>query len=132
SHWPAESYVLEADITLRNFAPIYGAIGSQWPAYVNWYTSNGESGEEPPAEIKELINWSETFLSTQNKSEKDDAIKNILEAQSDNIYRIGILQMPPAPAIVNNELQNVSKTGIVCYANEELRSFHPEQFYLKD
>lgn len=77
------------------------------PEWQTWYASEGESGTEPPQEIKELFDHYETIVRTTDNQERLEAGKSILESQAENLWVIGTVNSIPRPIVVNNNLKNV-------------------------
>ena len=73
-----------------------------------WFATNGEFGEEPPAEIKEfhkvMADWQLSLPGTEEymKLGKEMAARNVRA-----LWRIGTVGLPPKPVIVKNGLKNV-------------------------
>ncbi|GAI04229.1 unnamed protein product, partial [marine sediment metagenome] len=83
---------------------IYGRLwGVQWRA---WWTTDGESGEEPPEDIKRMWSLYEeaAFLPVE---ERNEALKEVLDIYGDNLFEIGIIGMVPTPVITNINLKNI-------------------------
>lgn len=75
--------------------------------YTLWFRSNGETGIEPPAELKEqlqtLYDAADAYLTTLD----DAALTTILESQAENVWTIGTVGFPPKPVIVADRVHNV-------------------------
>jgi peptide/nickel transport system substrate-binding protein len=113
------------------FVPPWGAeFGSGMP-WETWYDTNGASGEEPPAEIKELFElrdeWVQYPLGTP---ESDEVLKQIVTKNVENLYVIGSVGLAPTPVIVRNDVKNVPETALF---GEVMRwySYLPQQWYVK-
>lgn len=113
-------------------APIAQAACCPWPAWVNWYSSGGEAGQEPPAEFKELIALAEEYLYAVDSKKAEDAINKLMQAQAENIWVIGTIGYPPKPVIVKNNLKNVPVKGILTWNLTGPALFRPFQFYFEE
>jgi len=93
-----------------------GYLGKAWqytycPKWFQWYESEGQKGEEPSAEYKELrelINKMYTSVDPQKQQEYWEAAKkNITE----NVWWIPIVDDVINPLILNSKLGNIPKDG---------------------
>ncbi|MFW6269360.1 MAG: ABC transporter substrate-binding protein [Bacillota bacterium] len=116
----------------KSFAPTGGAPQSPWPAYVNWVTTDGEEGIEPPENIMKLLDYQKNLLSSPDPEERDQAAVNLIEAQADNLWTIGTVGMAPQPLIISNRLKNVPKKGIWDFGPRNMNPYMPDQFYLEE
>ena len=102
--------------------------GNQWAL---WYTSDGASGIEPPAEVKKNIErWEGMGLAT-DINEKIRLGKEILQSQAENLWTIGTVGAIPLPMPRSNKLRNFPEKGghdwsIGSWTTPQ----HPAQFYL--
>ncbi len=92
------------------------------PAWANWrvmqVTDVKPSNylEEPPALVKKLIaRWEESKSLSPSSPEYVAIGKELLKAQSENLWTIGILTGGPQPVIVSNRMGNVLEKGIYTY-----------------
>ncbi|PZG20493.1 ABC transporter substrate-binding protein [Nonomuraea aridisoli] len=100
------------------------------PAYGNWYASKGKAGDEPPAEIKELMDLWDTMATATSDQERIEAGKKIMTAHDRNLYIIGIVRLPFQPVVVNAKLRNVRDDKppmLFHYGREGVTK--PEQLY---
>lgn len=77
---------------------------SQWGL---WYQTNGEQGEEPPQQMKDLLTTWEQMKSTLDEDERTQLGKEILKQQAENLWTIGTVGMAPVPIIAATNLRNV-------------------------
>jgi len=103
---------------------------SMWPAWATWFTSGGESGEEPPEHIKELRGWYDTLLAEPDQEIRDELAHNILASQAENLWVIGTVGQAPQPVIVNNDLRNVPEEGYWLWDTLYTMRYSPEHFWL--
>ena len=103
------------------------------PGYGLWYNTGGKDGIEPTEEFKRLLtNW-ERLRTASNDEERIAAGKEITQQHNENVYVIGLMDLPFKPVIVNAKLKNVR-------ADEPKLSFYygregitkPEQLYYTD
>jgi len=87
--------------------------------WTEWYTSNGEKGEEPPAIMQEAIAAYEVVKSNVDWDIRKDAMKIVTEIAADNLWTIGIMTHPGYTIMYNSELQNVP-TEFLAYHRTDL------------
>jgi len=117
---------------VRWFMPqTFGWEGSYGIEWARWYSSNGQTGEEPPAEVKQLYVWLKEMLATVDENRRNELGKKILESQAKNVWVIGTVGMVPQCVIVKNELRNVPEKHV--YTWDYLYTNHTasEQYFLK-
>lgn len=112
--------------------PSWGSLDAGHP-WEDWLVSDGENGEEPPEEIKELWELSEGFLSAPYGSEEQLAIgKEFYNMSYENLYVIGTIQLPPQPLLFKNDLCNTpgdDSEGLWSWSYRQWVLFMPEQWY---
>jgi peptide/nickel transport system substrate-binding protein len=100
---------------------------SRW---ARWYLSRGTKGLEPPANVKQLIQWWEVLRQTPDLEERIEMGKNILRSQAENVWSIGVLGLGPHPVVVKNSLKNVPRDGYWGWDSWWAWPYHPETWYL--
>lgn len=101
---------------------------SRW---ARWYLSRGTKGLEPPANVKQLIEWWEILRRTSDLEERIEMGKNILRSQAENVWSIGVLGLGPHPVVVKNSLKNVPRDGYWGWDSWWAWPYHPETWYLE-
>ncbi|MEM7130128.1 MAG: ABC transporter substrate-binding protein [Chloroflexota bacterium] len=120
---------------LTNLRPDWGArsAGVLWQA---WFNSDGEEGEEPPAEIIELWEKAEEFLALPYGSDEQIALgTQLYEQHFDSLYMIGTIQYPPQPLLFKKNLRNTppnDTTGLWSWSYRQWVQFMPEQWYFEE
>ena len=96
--------------------------------WAQWYTSLGESGEEPPQIIKDLFEWHDQY----NLTYSPEYPEKVLTSQSEHIWTIGSVGNAPHPLFVRNNMRNVSETGGY-FTWDTLWTYpeYPEQWYFQ-
>ena len=108
------------------------AWGNSWcPLWGQWYTTGGAQGEEPTGEVMENIKRWDTMKETTDPAERIALGQAILEAQSENLWTIGTVGLPPTPVIVRSNLRNVPDQGMTAWDNFWGQSYYPEQRFFK-
>lgn len=103
-----------------------------WILWIDWFVTNGDSGEEPPEEIKKLIKLADIHVNKWGSKEADQALEELLQISAKKMWNIGTVAAGPAPIIKSKNLKNVTKTGVYYWAAEFLRPYYECQFYLDE
>lgn len=100
--------------------------------WFQWYKSDGNKGQEPPAEVKKLFQDYQTMIGSVTDEERIKAGKDILRSQAENLWCIGTVGMVPHPVVVTNSLYNVPEIGYSGYDTWTVGLYEPTQFFLKN
>ena len=78
----------------------------------NWLKSDGETGEEPPAQVKRLSEIGRIFPSTVDPAQRRALEDEVLEIWAENFWVIGMLGRPALGSyyVVSNQLGNVPES----------------------
>jgi peptide/nickel transport system substrate-binding protein len=101
------------------------------PLYALWYTSGGKQGEEPPAEIKEVMNLYDEFLVTVNDAKRLEIGKKIVRKSVENLWMIGTVGISPTPLVKKNTMMNVPEHSVVDFILQQIAHTRAEQYFLK-
>ena len=98
-------------------SPLWFAYNSTWNMWgrrwVEWFTSDGENGEEPPQYIKDHKALFDEFLKTQTGTPENIKLgREYYQFFTDQLPVIGTIGWAPRPMLVHNQLINVPKTNI--------------------
>jgi peptide/nickel transport system substrate-binding protein len=96
--------------------------------YGLWYQSGGKSGQEPPAEIKELMETYREILTTIEPQKKRELFKKILDADEKNLWVIGLVHDPDDYYVVAKNMFNIPKKDFQSWIYPNPGPIHPEQF----
>ena len=118
--------------TLAPAWPLGQVPWSPMPLWLQWNATKGKQGEEPPEHIKKLISDLVTFTRSADADVRFKAGKDLVNAQTENLWTIGTVAQMPFPVIVNNKLQNVPHIGLKGSDTHNWSSFYPVQFYLDE
>ena len=119
---------------LANMRPHWGAraSGHLWR---QWLQSDGEDGEEPPQEIKDLWAAGDAFLeATYGSDEWLELGKEFYRLSMGGLYQIGTIQRPPQPLLFKQNLKNTppnDTTGQWSWTYRQWVMFMPEQWYFE-
>ena len=137
---PNQTYTEITMLQQRLYGIFYWA-----PLWHRWLRTQGEQGEEPPQEIKDLHKLWEELPRESDPKERVRLGKILVRSQAENLWGIGTVGEAIKPIIVSNRLYNVpqymkNKNGQLL---EGQRTFwdwswlatvlhHAEQFYIKE
>ena len=103
----------------------------QAPLWAEWFNSNGEKGEEPPAEILELREKIDRECSLVQGTDEYLALgKEILTFMTQQLYFIGTT-VAPRVIILNNKLGNTPTEGIFANDYNFWYPFNCDAWYFK-
>ncbi|GAI52360.1 unnamed protein product, partial [marine sediment metagenome] len=109
-------------------------FGWEWTWEVlwgQWYQSGGEAGEEPPTEMKRLLDLWEKMKTTMDEEERVRLGKEILASQAENLWTIGTVGLAPAPIIVRDNLRNIPESALLGWDVLFGSPYTPEQYFFK-
>ncbi len=104
-------------------------LAGQWGA---WFQHDGKKGEEPPPEMKEVMNLWRQIEQTPEFEKQVELMDQIHELKAENLWAIGLVGDLPIIAVVQDRFKNVPEvayydwcskgpgnTAIECYAIQE-------------
>ncbi len=103
--------------------------GVQW---ARWFQTDGEEGEEPPADVKELRSWWEDVRTEPDSERRLELGRKILSYQAENLWSIGTVGYGAKPLIFDADLRNVPETGIWALSTLWTISRDPEQWFFAE
>ena len=113
------------------FVPMHkGWEECHWVQWADYYLSDGQRGERPPADIQQLIDWWTEMTTTLDLERRVWLGRQILRSQAENLWAIGTLGLAPQPVVVHNTLHNVPERGYWGWDNRWTLPYHPETWYL--
>ncbi|MFA6224478.1 MAG: ABC transporter substrate-binding protein [Desulfomonilaceae bacterium] len=125
--WPGDGG-LECLLEPRWYFP-YNSESLQAPLYAQWYQSRGNQGEEPPPEIKKMMETFDKIVHTAENQKKKELFDQILAANEENLYVIGMVYQPPDYYVVAPNMKNVPATDFQSWIYPNPGPIHPEQFF---
>jgi len=94
--------------------------GAGWGRlWQDWFNTNGETGEEPPEEVKKFMDHVNRSIVVAGE-EREAEIAIWKQMMYDNVYCIVTVERVPYPLIVNRDLRNVPTDGFAIAANFSL------------
>ncbi len=103
---------------------------AMWSEWSRWYLTEGDLGEEPPAEIRQLQHWAEEMATTMDPARRVKLGKQILAANAENLWTIGTVGLAPHPVVTSNRLKNVVESGLWGWDIRWTMPYHPATWYL--
>ncbi|MCX7796673.1 MAG: ABC transporter substrate-binding protein [bacterium] len=101
------------------------------PLWAQWYTTGGKAGEEPPKELKRLIDLWEKMKVTTSEKERIRLGKEILKSNAENLWTIGTVGLAPHPVIVRTNLRNIPEKSVTGWDTLWSYPYNPCQFFFK-
>jgi peptide/nickel transport system substrate-binding protein len=126
--WPGDGG-MECVLEPRWYFP-YSTESLNAPLYGKWFQSGGKKGEAPPEDIKELMTVYGKILNTVSTDKKKQLFGNILKANEENLWVIGVAGLPPDYYVVANNFHNVAKKDFQSWIYPNPGPIHPEQFFM--
>ncbi len=109
----------------------YLAPNSHWcPLWHRWLSTGGESGEEPPEEVKRLWEIYQEAIATTSEEERNALLKEAMRLHAENNWIIGTVGIPWRIVVVKNNLRNVPEECIYWWPGFPGVT-RPEQFFFK-
>lgn len=96
--------------------------------YGLWFQSGGRNGEEPPAEIQELMETYKQILTTVATEKKRELFKKIIDANEKYLWVVGLIHDPPDYYVVAKNMYNLPKKDFQSWIYPNPGPIHPEQF----
>jgi peptide/nickel transport system substrate-binding protein len=117
----------------QNFVPPYS---SAWPImglpWLDWRTSGGKNGEEPPDWVKRLWEIADEWVSLVPGSPRYMELgKEMIKINQDNLTVIGTLSNVPLINVVSNRLGNVPQWTVNTYYYGYSYPYRADQWYFK-
>ena len=117
----------------ENFVPPYS---SAWPImgmpWLDWRTSGGKSGEEPPDWVKRLWEIADEWVTlVPGSSRYLELGKEMIKINQDNLSVIGTLSNVPLITVVSNRLGNVPQWTVNTYYYGYSYPYRADQWYFK-
>ncbi len=114
------------------WVPMRHAWEVNWcPLWGQWYITGGEAGEEPPEEVKRLIDLWEKMKVTLDEEERVELGKEILKSNAENLWTIGTVGLAPHPVIVRSNLRNVPEKEPLGWDTLFTYPYNTCQFFFK-
>jgi peptide/nickel transport system substrate-binding protein len=106
--------------------------GWQWaPQWNAWLNSKGASGEEPPADVKKMLELYDQ-VPFMEPTARNEALTEIFDIWMDGLWRVGTIGMVPKPGIYKSDLGNVDTETFTDNADVGIGTFNRHyQFYWK-
>ena len=99
--------------------------------YWDYYTSAGEKGEKPPAEIQKAYDLYDACKTAKNDEELTKFATELLDLNAEETWFIGVVGLLPAVGVVNSKLRNVPETSVYDWLALGPGNTYPEQYFFK-
>ncbi len=107
----------------------YNSESLNAPLFAKWYQSGGKKGEEPPAEIKKLMDAYNEILGSVSKKKQKELFGKIIAANEKNLWVIGLVHDPPDYYVAATTMFNLPKKDFQSWTYPNPGPVHPEQFF---
>ncbi|MBT4580518.1 MAG: ABC transporter substrate-binding protein, partial [Gammaproteobacteria bacterium] len=94
-----------------------------------WYLTDGNLGEEPPPEIRQLQIWADELATTMDRDRRIELGKLLLAANAENVWTIGTVGLAPQPVVTSDRLKNVVEFGLWGWDIRYTMPYHPASWY---
>jgi peptide/nickel transport system substrate-binding protein len=99
------------------------------PQFGRWFQSRGKHGVEPPSQIQQLMETYREILATVSDEKKKELFEEILKANEENLWVIGLVHEPDDYYVVARNMFNVPKSDFQSWMYPNPGPIHPEQFF---
>lgn len=114
----------------RDWAPLRNH--TYWaPLWGLHYDTGGQSGLEPPADIKAVQDKYDRIMSTTDQAEFDRLSTELLLEHGKQLWSIPMGGLIPLPDVAKNNFRNVPETGYMVWSLKTPGYVHPEQFFIR-
>ena len=132
SEWMAPyepSMISSPQLFVVPYASFWPIMGTPW---MDWKTSDGKSGEEPPSWVKRLWEIADEFKTTVPGSERYMELgKEMIALNFQNLVVIGTLGEIPLITVVNNRMGNVPEWKVNSTYYGYAYPYQADQWYIK-
>lgn len=132
SEWMAPyepSMISSPQLFVVPYASFWPIMGTPW---MDWKTSDGKSGEEPPSWVKRLWEIADEFKTVVPGSERYMELgKEMIALNFQNLVVIGTLGEIPLITVVNNRLGNVPEWKVNSTYYGYAYPYRADQWYIK-
>jgi peptide/nickel transport system substrate-binding protein len=125
--WPGDGG-MECLLEPRWYFP-YSTESLNAPLFAKWFQTSGKKGEEPPADIKKVMDTYGEILKTVSNDKKKELFAKIIAANEKNLWVIGLVHDPPDYYVAAPNLFNLPKRDFQSWTYPNPGPIHPEQFY---
>jgi peptide/nickel transport system substrate-binding protein len=101
------------------------------PAFGMWYKSGGELGEEPPANLKEVMDLYDAYKTNVDPDEQLKIARSIVRKSTEGLFTIGTVGMTPGLVVVKNNFYNVEKSHTSDWLVFTPGTMDPPQFWIE-
>jgi peptide/nickel transport system substrate-binding protein len=111
---------------------VYPSHSCKWaPLWFQWFDSGGKKGEEPPPEVKKLMDIHKAALRATNVETKTKLITEALRIHNENLWIIGVTTYPGDNLVIKKNLRNTPRVFSTRTNDYWLGPLYFEQFFIK-
>jgi len=99
--------------------------------WYDWYTTSGETGEEPPPEVKRQYELYGKIKGATSDRERDEYAQEFFDNASEQVWYIGVVGELPHVGVVKNNFRNVPEEAISDWLQLTPGNTAPEQYFFK-
>ena len=118
-------------LSSKNDTLNFGSSSAAGPEWFNWWGSQGQSGEEPPEEVKWWFEGLDEFFGLEKGSPAYIALgQELFDWFTDQVHLIGTVTQIQQPFVVNSNLTNVPLDGgVYTWDSLYVYSYLPEVWF---
>lgn len=114
--------------TIPDWQPVYWDSTRWWcPLWAQWLLSDGEKGEEPPAEVTRLYELYNLMMRTTDKTVFNQSWQEVEDLWYENVFNVLIVWPEKGPFWTSKNLGNVAHGGTVMGA-----TYNGEQMFFRE
>jgi peptide/nickel transport system substrate-binding protein len=118
---------------MQGFLPVADGVGGPSAAWARWYAAVDKEAEglvEPPARIKQLLEWVDKMKEVVDENERVTWGQKIFDDLAETPLSIGIVLESPCPLIVNKNLRNVPRPKVpIGWDTYGINTYHPAALF---
>lgn len=127
--WAGDGGGPDAIMDARYYFP-QGGSSYHATAWAQWYTSGGEMGEEPPAEVQRQMELYDQLRATGDEDLQTALFNELLQIAADGFYVMGVNLDPLGYGIVRNNFRNVPESMPGAWLYPRPGPTNPEQYFI--
>lgn len=109
-----------------------GTPASVGALYWDWWTSEGQKGEQPPPEVLKAYELYEKCKTAKNEQELVEYTTQLLDLNAEQTWFIGVVGLLPHVGIVKNNFHNVPKEAVSDWLCLTPGNTFIEQYYMSE
>ncbi|NDL59740.1 ABC transporter substrate-binding protein [Phytoactinopolyspora mesophila] len=127
--WQGSGGLNDIYLNPRFYAPTGAGNAAYAFTWTEWYTSGGESGEEPPEPVRRQFELYDQVKATTDADEQATAMTEILQIAKEEFWVMGINLQPEEYGVVSAALRNVPDAMPNAWDYPTPAPTNPEQYF---